>query len=288
MGRHQEPSHPFIHSRKGLFIIYSPWPLTWSISVWSTPLSLPGTREKSESSRLLVFGYEVFEERAGPQKSFSWCRGGHAWGLAYMWGVNPHSSWNNTHTHTHTRGPYILLSFLCVSGKSRHTQFTDSILRRSSTVGRLLVPKLNFITPGRRPWQTHILYKPVVKDDSQSGRKQAFVFVGLSGPFMDGWTIFLSLVSESTSAISLIFANQPVMNTSFLKANNGTHKAGARLARQLILTRRKPLNWPHPGIPSTPPLLMSPQRGGMMMWRKKRDNRNSFHDSTDMSGCINF
>lgn len=53
-------------------------------------------------------------------------------------------------THTHNRGPYILLLFLCVSEKSRHMQFTDSIPRRSSMVGRLPVSKLNFIRRGRR------------------------------------------------------------------------------------------------------------------------------------------
>lgn len=32
-----------------------------------------------------------------------------------------HTQHEITHTHTHNRGPYILLSSLCVSGKSRHT-----------------------------------------------------------------------------------------------------------------------------------------------------------------------
>lgn len=194
VGRHQKLSRPFIHSSTGLLLFTAPdlWLL---LSLYDPPPYPCLVPEKVKEESVTVLSLLSVGGESQPNKSFQWCRGGCAWGLAYMWGVHLPSTWNNIHTHSHNRGPYILLPFLCVSDKSRHTHFTDTILRRSSMVGRLPVSKLNFIT-GRRAWQTRI-YKLVVKDEGQSGWKYAFVFAGLTGAFMDGRTIFLPQPSVS-------------------------------------------------------------------------------------------
>lgn len=67
-------------TRSRLILSYTPGkvcyylqPLTFDFVYLCMIHSLISARHqrKSESSRLLLFGYEVFEERAGPQKSFS-------------------------------------------------------------------------------------------------------------------------------------------------------------------------------------------------------------------------
>lgn len=111
----------------------------------------------------------MLEERVIPKRS---CRSGCTWSLTYTHCRKTEEFIFSQHgiTYTHNRGPYIVLPFLCVSDKSCHTQFTDTILRRSSMVGRLPVSKLNFITPGRRARQTRI-YKLIVKGSASKWEK---------------------------------------------------------------------------------------------------------------------
>ncbi len=175
-------------------ICYYLQPLTfWLCLSQHDPLPYPclAPEKVKEEWNTVVWLLSVWEEKSSHNVEEAVCRDWH----------HPHSTLNNTH---HNRGTCILLSFLCVSDKSRHTQFTDSILRHSSTVGRLPVSKLNFITPGRRARQTGI-YKTHCGGWASKQEKVSSLCVCRPVMGIHGWKNYLSFLYLHPHLPSVLF-----------------------------------------------------------------------------------
>lgn len=116
-----EPVSSFHTFQTGSVIIYSHWPLTFSILAWSTPLSLPGTRE-SQSRKDCCCLIIKCSRRESALRSLSHdaeedVRGD--WYIVYrLRGVHLHSTWNNIHTQKVTIYPFALP--VCISQEPSH------------------------------------------------------------------------------------------------------------------------------------------------------------------------